>query len=462
MKTWGLVQDTLIWRLARWCLKDDAGGVTILFAAVIAAIVGAGGVVIETGIWNVAERRAQGLADLAAMAGIREFMTSGSEDDAREASQQILTVNNAAGYDISVNVPPTAGPHQGDEDFFEVVLSAETDTLLSMQKLLGKTKIEVRAVTQIVRKGNACILALDDDDTGVKISGNTTVTFAGCGVAANSDDDDAIEIKGSANATGTLLYTVGEVDANSNRLDGFDRVVENGTPIPNPYGMSNGLSGGDLDDDDCHEGWPAQNASDDDDDDEKGKGKGKDDDDGDDGDNGDSLIVSMPPGYYCEGDGHDAFDYEDGTQLILSPGTYYIEDLEFGTKDNGTQLTITCPDCTLEEGVKFILLDDAEVDITPNMEVDLQASSSDGILFDARHDDVDDLEFDLSGTSSLNGILVAPYSEVKFAGHSSFSTCLQMVVKSIEFTGRSRIDFSGCGEMGVQEIRPLISAAIRE
>jgi len=113
-----------------------SGHLLVLFSILLVMLLAFAGLVIDQGRMHSAHREAQNAADAAAMAAsLAKYRGLDNAAALAEANlmrtqnspySSPLTLNN--GLVNSLNIPPLAGPHQGDADYCEVYVSIPVDT----------------------------------------------------------------------------------------------------------------------------------------------------------------------------------------------------------------------------------------------------------------------------------------------------------------------------------------------
>ena len=412
--------------MRRFFCHECHGGALATVAIALPGICGVVGLSVDIGVWYLARRQAQVAVDAAAVdAAYQLQFSSGSLTTAakRGAAKNGVIIDPAV--TIEVNNPPKAGAYVGKANAVEVYLHIPQPGLLSSVIYDGKISVGVRAVGLLQVIGEACIFGLDTmASQTVKVWGNTTVNAAGCVIGSNSNSSSSIGLGGSSVLKAYSLWAHGGIDQGSNASVTLSRAaVSNASSLVDPYAsMSISMPGG------CK----ATNK----------KVTG---------------TETLAPGRYCNG-------ISFGAQAVatLQPGTYYIDKGNF-TVNGGAKITCTCPNAT--DGVTIVLTGSgrnyATATINGGADVTLRAPSGlndtyRGILF------FQDQNAPTNGTNKLNGgalmsltgALYFPKQALQYNGdNASTSTkCTQIIARTIEITGNSKIDNSGCAAMGVKPI----------
>jgi hypothetical protein len=246
-------------------LKDDTRGVTLALVAVaLTALIGFGGLGVETGLWYTVKRHNQSAADFAALSGAFElaagkgYLVTGTppqgicglaqRDAARSGftfdpswscpqsspTQQSACTNLSSGQ-ACVNNPPLFGTSVGDSESVEVILAQQQNTAFASLFLPSAT-IDARAVAKVQNNGLSCDTALDPTAAkAIYFQGNTTVNL-NCSFASNSNSTDSIDVSGSTNLTANSLWTVGNYTTNGNPTMSLSSgTFTQAAPVTDPY-----------------------------------------------------------------------------------------------------------------------------------------------------------------------------------------------------------------------------------
>jgi hypothetical protein len=221
-----------------------------LAATVLIGFVGLGA---ETGLWYAVMRQDQSAADAAAVSGAYEVAAGGAYSDIcglakRDAASNGFTFQsytcpgtspgctNPSSGQMCANNPPVSGASNGDTKAVEVVLSEQRNTLLA-NFLRPNVTITTRAVAKVNLPGYTCDLSLARTGTGINVQGSATLNLTGCGMAANSSDAAAISFGGGNNDTldASWFQTVGNYNSNGNPVLNVPTRLTNSNPVTDPY-----------------------------------------------------------------------------------------------------------------------------------------------------------------------------------------------------------------------------------
>ncbi|MEE8258164.1 MAG: pilus assembly protein TadG-related protein, partial [Sphingomonadales bacterium] len=223
-----------------WRRKD---GAVLAYTAILMPIfLGFIALGFDIASWHLDKRRTQTMADSGAVAAAIAGHRAETEEGA--SSSEIATAANAAvldaigrnGFDagagetFAVNIPPLSGQTAGQADAIEVIVRTPLPLLLSALMTTEAKFASSRAVA-LVSGGDSCLFALSPDAEGaIKLAGGASVAL-GCGVFANSDNIEAIQVVGNDCLTATEVITAGGFIG-----DCIDPPVEQVNHQPDPLG----------------------------------------------------------------------------------------------------------------------------------------------------------------------------------------------------------------------------------
>lgn len=476
--------------------RDQHGAILVFVALVLTVVLGFAGLGVETGLWYSIKRHEQTAADYAALSGAMEYAAgqlyyvaaSGSvppkgicELAQRDATRNGFTfasftcptttpacTNPAAGQ-MCANNPPVLGPHAGDDNYVEVILAQQQNTLFA-SLFLPSVTINSRAVAGVLAAGSACSLATWDTPTNspggtaINFSGSSA-SFNGCGFAANSSGSKSINFQGNATIAASWFQTTGNYNTNGNSVTFPSNLalLTDTAPLPDPYSASCSppiacagtitwptISGAELSQD-----WSKWTGG------------------------------ALVPGTYKGKKTNDTpMSFSSGT-TILCPGVYVLDgednqDTAFSVSGSTTLVemgtagttygSVTCPSNGLN-GVTIIATSKTGtkgggLSVTGGT-VTLKAPTTSpqtgipsGLLFaqDPNHADTTknaqgneaDSTITAGGTSLLQGTMYTPKTNVTFTGNSN-STCFIIIANTVTYTGTSTVSgsLSACQAVGV-------------
>src|SRR3984893_18955814 len=149
---------------ARTC---QSGQTTVLVGLILTVLLVCVSIASDFGLFQNDRRTMQNAADSAAMAGEQEI-NAGNAGAAVSAAKHDAALNGytdgASQITVTVNNPPLNGPHSGDSNAVEVIVSRVQPTMLLKFVNISTITISARAVAI---EGNApyCIMALNPTAT---------------------------------------------------------------------------------------------------------------------------------------------------------------------------------------------------------------------------------------------------------------------------------------------------------
>jgi hypothetical protein len=154
------------------CPERCNGKVLTLFAVLVPVLLGFCGLVIDGSMLLVQRRSAQHAADAAATAAAAALAEGKSANAASSvAVSYVQNDNELASAAISVQIPPSSGPHAGQAGFVEVQVTQPVPTYL-IQAVGASSVNHVRATAIAGRKpatSGAAIVVLDPDPPGLDL-----------------------------------------------------------------------------------------------------------------------------------------------------------------------------------------------------------------------------------------------------------------------------------------------------
>ena len=212
--------------------RERKGAMIVMVAVVLVVLLGSLAMALDVGAGNRERRMAQTAADAAALAGAVELYrlqgVAGRHDSAVAAANREVVRNHYLLTDIVSPCPcnpPITGPHAGDINYIEVVLSKNSPTMFGSIFGMGSLTSGARGVGGTVPFAQNCLVALAPSGPGAieVINGgslSTTYTIDGhvysCSIAVNSSDPNAVDVNqsGQLNAGSSSIGVVGGWDGN--------------------------------------------------------------------------------------------------------------------------------------------------------------------------------------------------------------------------------------------------------
>lgn len=217
-------------RIARLVI-GETGQSAVLFGLMIAGLLGMVAIAVDGGNLYGLKRDAQSAADLAALAGA-QHLYDGSISDAVSDAQAYAARNGYA--DAVVNVPPTTGPHQGQQQYVEVIINRSTPTFFAGIFGVGQVAVSARATAHAGHNTPPyAVLALSrTSQPAISFSGSNNARILNSGIMSNSSMNPSL----NQQATSGSVYAEGPVNAVGTILGNFDAPsVSSGVPpYPDP------------------------------------------------------------------------------------------------------------------------------------------------------------------------------------------------------------------------------------
>lgn len=184
--------------------KNEAGQAVIVAAVALVMLMGFTGLGIDMGVLRYEKRLQQTAADAAAIAGADDIRYS-SGSGVAPAALNAATANGFADTSsnsgcpsasgcvaVTVNHPPTSGPHSGDRNYVEVFVAAVHPTYFMRALGINTQTISARAVATLIGENgtsSGCIYTLGNPGVGVGIDvvGTPTLNAPTCGIEDNGN-----------------------------------------------------------------------------------------------------------------------------------------------------------------------------------------------------------------------------------------------------------------------------------
>jgi hypothetical protein len=177
-------------KLPRPQRRRRAGTILIVTALVAVVLFGLLGLVIDAGQLMSAHRMTRNATDAAATAAAMDLLVGRSHATATAtATAFVKEYNGLEGATVTVNIPPASGPHAGNSQFVEVIVSNDVEMGFIQVLGLGATQtLKDRAVGGWEGVAVAAgVIALDRDARpGLDLTGNGSLIVNGT-VLVNSD-----------------------------------------------------------------------------------------------------------------------------------------------------------------------------------------------------------------------------------------------------------------------------------
>ena len=197
--------------------KSEAGQALVLgVIALSLLLMGVAGLGIDMGYLRYQKRLQQTAADAAAIAGASNLIPNLADPGVMAAAQNAATANgftDASGDNAStctadnptskptkpptvcvqINNPPTSGPHEGDGNYVEALVSVIQPTFFMTILGTNSEAVTARAVATNAGEGvnSGCLYALGPSPNKIAVL-NATLNATGCGIQDNGDLDPGL------------------------------------------------------------------------------------------------------------------------------------------------------------------------------------------------------------------------------------------------------------------------------
>jgi Putative Flp pilus-assembly TadE/G-like len=463
----------------RRLIRNSRGAALPLVALSVSALIGFTGLGVETGLWYAMKRQNQSAADVAALSGAFELLAGKAYSDIcgfaeRDATRNGFTFQSftcptsnpactspSSGQMCANNPPVLGGPGVlGNNNAVEVILAQQQNALFASLYLSSVT-IDTRAVAVVSVLDQACMLALDPSaSNAIFIKGNPTLNMPNCSVVADSTSPSAIHLQGSASIIADTLVTAGGVDTTGNPSFTLNKPAHTSAPtVADPYAPGNCttlcLSHSFL-----TTGMPTAPAC-------VLTGATF---------NGNCVVsgstVTAAGNVTLSANTQITGPWNIKNEIVnLSPGTYWVTDGDLNLQSNGI---LECTGCNPATGagitIIFTIVTGTTVGtITGNSNANIgnpptspnfnapNSGTFKGLLFVQDSNGLPAGATWDSGTlqggpnATLNGLVYAPKAGLTFNGNPAAggAGCLILVVNTLQLSGDSQLNSTGCSAAGV-------------
>jgi Flp pilus assembly protein TadG len=224
------------------CFRDHRGASAALVALALPAMLGLGGLGVETGLWYTVKRHNQSAADAAAISAAYEIIydqahgiTPTAANLTPAATEAAATRNGYSGATPVVTYPYTT---LSGATGVAVDLQSTGGTLLAALFLPSVT-IANRAAAFTKTLDNPCMILLNQTaPKELNIQGSASLSMPTCSIVADSTAPDAIYAQGANNSilTADSLITAGQVATTGQPQITLTKPAQIGAPYyPDPY-----------------------------------------------------------------------------------------------------------------------------------------------------------------------------------------------------------------------------------
>ncbi|RUT30225.1 hypothetical protein EMQ25_12990 [Arsenicitalea aurantiaca] len=176
-------------RRPRRFIGAQSGSVAVIFALTLPVILGVSALVAEYGAGLIDHSENQRIADLAAYAGALAFSATSDEDAMDAAARAIVTANGRDGATAVVEL--VSSPRSADNQAVHVRVNSENRLILAtiLPGVADTLAIRAEAFAELgsaPRQMAGCILALSGVQSGVTLTGGTSIVAHDCAVSSNN------------------------------------------------------------------------------------------------------------------------------------------------------------------------------------------------------------------------------------------------------------------------------------
>ena len=417
--------------------KDRRGGVAMMVAIMGAMLIAFAGLGVEVSNALSTQRRMQAAADSAAISAANAqsigfpspYTQEGfamAKADGFTSGQTLGCPTTTATQFVYVGTPCPPSAFAGQPGYVQAWIEQPFTLQLAHIVFPGNFVLHGRAVAKAPSQTNAsCTLALQTTGTTITASGNGTITYGGCSIAANSTSANAINTNGTNSLiVGTGVYTGGTENW------GSMNIAISGSPNTPCTSTNTNCQGpaaprinpfADLTVPTCgsYNNVPGGNSV---------------------------TIGTVGASVNC----YNGFTINGNQSVDLVPGTYVINGSIKMTSPGGS---LTCSTCVAgTSGVTIFLVgSNATVDLeggTTNL-IAQSTGPAPGVLFYSAATCSGGNCAKLTGgsTMTLQGAIVLPNQDLKFAGNTSTSAssiCTVLIANTMTFTGTSNVGSTNC------------------
>ena len=179
-----------MWRDTRKLMNQRSRGqIMIIVAIMMVVLVGFVAVAVDVGYAAAEHRQVQSAVDSAALAAAQEAMDSASSGQIVSAAKAYGAENASVSTDnVTVDYPPTSGPHANDMNFIQVTITKDVQRFFTGVVYNGPWKVSATATAGVVgASSDAALLALNSSSGGIKTAGSSRITVIGGSVTSNYD-----------------------------------------------------------------------------------------------------------------------------------------------------------------------------------------------------------------------------------------------------------------------------------
>ncbi len=179
-----------MWRgLRKLADQRGRGQVMIMVAIAMVVLVGFVALAVDVGYAEAEHRQVQAAVDSAALAAAQEAMDNATGGQIVSAAKAYGAENASVPTDnVTVDWPPTSGPHANDKNFIQVSITKDVQRFFTGVVYRGPWKVSATATAGVVgASSDAALLALNSNSGGIKTAGSSTINVIGGSVVSNYD-----------------------------------------------------------------------------------------------------------------------------------------------------------------------------------------------------------------------------------------------------------------------------------
>jgi Flp pilus assembly protein TadG len=206
--------------------REDKGQALVLTAVALVVLMLMAGLGVDVGYLRYEKQQMQKAADAGAIAGASALLYGGAVTAAARTDVAANGFTNGVNaIAVAVNNPPASGPHTGDSNYVEVIVSQPRPAFFMKVGGVASVPVRSRAVASAVANASGCIYCLDPSDPGTFVVKGTASITSACGIRINSNSPSAFQKTGSGDIT---------VAQGSFGVVGGSSIVGSGTISPAP------------------------------------------------------------------------------------------------------------------------------------------------------------------------------------------------------------------------------------
>lgn len=198
------------------------GNVALAFALLLPVLLGAAGAAIDFARYAKADAELQEIADAAALAGAREYLTSKNAANVAENRAEHVAESMLAG---SAMIDASSVNAVADDKTTSVSVAAQFLYKPTLFIALFKSPLTVvaEATAQVSGGANICVIALDPDDSqALRLTGDAKLIGNECAVYSNSTNPKGLAVNNQAQLSSAFNCSAG----------GFDGAASQFSPEP--------------------------------------------------------------------------------------------------------------------------------------------------------------------------------------------------------------------------------------